>query len=352
MIQPIFSRACSFFFIIFLIVITVLATPSLNGSASVGNSAQPERQNVWFVDFDDDTSMVLGPGTDQAYTAGFRIGSMSEQFRHSSWAQHLPFYKPNESAKFTSGLIVAQQIYTPDNSHVSEPIIDDRPYAAWLYVGMTSQWMTANSSELLEFDLGFVGPRAEGGFAQNSVHRLIGDELAQGWGNQIHNEPTVQSYYQTRLKHRDAFAQHDRLHSDLISYYGAALGNVAVKAHAGVMIRVSGGELSEDFGPTRVTSEEGDTYIPFSLGAFREHDLTFFVSARVTGIARNIFLDGNTFNASHHVTKIPIVATSEVGLTKQWPMWSLTWRYVTNTPDFAEKPELNSFAALSLAHFY
>lgn len=319
--------------------------------SNADEAAEP-RQHAWLIDFDDDTEFIFGPGTDQAYTGGYRFAYLSEEKSRPRWLKSTFIDPADEAFKATSGYLIGQQLYTPDNIHTSEPIANDRPYAAWLYLGLTSTYMTSRKSHLLEFDIGYVGPRAEGGAVQNGVHRVIGNEPAQGWANQIRNEPTLQLYYQMREKHRDFFSASSWHDLDVIPYYGMAIGNVAVKAHAGAFIRFSFGELPPDFGPTRANSEDGDSFVPLGTGDNHSHAIAFFAGVRLTAVGKNIFLDGNTFRASPRVTKFPLVAMSDVGLGKQWQTWSLVWRYVTYSPEFAENPEFNSFASITLMHSY
>jgi len=319
---------------------------------SKADEIEPPKQHAWLIDFDDDTEFILGPGTDQAYTGGYRIAFLSDEQKRPWWLKHSFIDQNEENFKATSGLILGQQLYTPDNIHTNLPQPNDRPYAAWLYGGLTSTYMTHAKSHLLEFDFGFVGSRAEGGFVQNEVHQLIGNPPAQGWAHQVRNEPILQLYYQMRQKRRDFFPLSPDHDVDVIPYYGMAFGNVAVKAHAGIFIRYSPGELPKDFGPTRVTSEDGDTFMPSDDGGHKETKIFWFAGARLTAVALNIFLDGNTFRSSPRVTKFPIVAMSDVGVGKNWRTWSLVWRYVTYSPEFAENAAFNSFAALTLTHFY
>ena len=55
--------------------------------------------------------------------------------------------------------------------------------------------------DTLQVDLGVIGPAAGGEFVQNNFHRLIGVARANGWANQLHNEPTIGSGFRAALAH-------------------------------------------------------------------------------------------------------------------------------------------------------
>ncbi len=54
--------------------------------------------------------------------------------------------------------------------------------------------------DTLQLDLGVIGPAAGGEFVQNNFHNLIGVDPAYGWGNQLHNEPTVGLTFERRWR--------------------------------------------------------------------------------------------------------------------------------------------------------
>jgi hypothetical protein len=75
-----------------------------------------------------------------------------------------------------------------------------------------------------------------------------------------------------------------------------------------------------------------------------------FIGGQVNAVAHNIFLDGNTFRHSPHVTKYPVTLENEFGFGAQLHRWSYVWRFVTRSPEFKEKREFNSFASISITY--
>src|SRR3546814_17784538 len=97
---------------------------------------------------------------------------------------------------------------------------------------------------------------------------------------------------------------------DVTPHLGAALGNVYTYGAGGLTLRF-GEDLPDDYGPPRIRPAlPGSDY-------FRPTDdfgWYFFAGAEGRIVARNIFLDGNTFKDSHSVDKRPLVADLQAGL--------------------------------------
>jgi lipid A 3-O-deacylase len=85
--------------------------------------------------------------------------------------------------------ILGQSIFTPQNHLVSDPSLNDRPYAGWLYTGLNLiQDVDAQQLTSLELLGGIVGPWALGRQVQNNAHAFFGEQLARGWNHQLGNE--------------------------------------------------------------------------------------------------------------------------------------------------------------------
>lgn len=300
---------------------------------------------------ENDSRDLGGPGSDNAYSSGFRFSYIIASEDTPTWATSLveapqgldPAFKTDYS---NFGVSLGQQIYTPNDIRDSALIASDRPYAAWLYVGFMAHFKNENRSHVFELDLGVVGPEAQGEKFQNEYHRIIGKYFADGWHHQIATEPTVQLVYQQRQKFVEMKTGNRNRYFDAIPYYGAGLGNVAVDAHVGGVLRF-GSYIPDDFGPKRASNSEGDTFIePSASPAFFVYG---FAGGRGSGILKNIFLDGNTFRQSHRVTRIPFVIETEIGVASGWKGWNLAWRFVSRSPEFTERTVYNSFASISIS---
>ena len=208
---------------------------------------------------------------------------------------------PVSSVTRRFGISIGQNIYTPQDTDTSAPIHNDRPYAAWLYASfaLQSTYKRVDPRTLkdvpvrldtLALDVGLVGPAAGGEFVQNNFHKLIGDATANGWANQLHNEPTIDLTFERRWRTNHGVVFEDpKLEYDVIPRIGATVGNVVTYASAGGTVRI-GKDLQDDFGPTRARPA-----LPGSEGFIGEgFGWYFFLGAGGEAVARNMFLDGNT----------------------------------------------------------
>lgn len=307
------------------------------------------------VTVENDTKNVGGPGSDQAYSNGLRLSYVYARDHIPFWApkfvtEHSYLRKALAEAQANFGVGLNHQFFTPNNTQLAQLQRGDRPYAAWLNIAFSVNVKDDFRSQNLELSLGTIGPAAMGESVQNGFHRLIGTDFAQGWGTQINNEPAVQLSYQQRI-HFLSFRNGLGPWFDLIPIFGGGLGNVFVGLHSGMIARV-GINLPDDFGPARPSSGESTSFVsPTSIAEDPKPSYYLFAGARGNAVARNIFLDGNTFRPSHRVTKYPFTAETEAGVGIQIMPVSLVWRFVVRSPDFEENSGFNSFASVGLTYF-
>src|SRR6185436_13255600 len=110
----------------------------------------------------------------------------------SSWLPALGFEV--EAQKF--GIALSQEIYTPEDLHATTVVLDDRPYAGWLYATGTLQRRGRMARglpvmESLRLDAGVIGPESLAEETQKSWHGTA----PQGWDNQLKTEPGINLRY-------------------------------------------------------------------------------------------------------------------------------------------------------------
>lgn len=321
-------------------IATLLPTPA-NTQAREGQSIS--------VTIENDSKRIGGPGVDQAYSNGLHVSYVYARDQVPKWApkslaesQMLRDELHASTANF--GLAFNHQIFTPNNIHVSSLQTGDRPYAAWLNVAFSILLKNPRRSQSIELSLGTIGPAALGEQTQNSFHRKIGTERAEGWGNQLRNEPTLQLSYQQRLRFIELRSK-SGTYFDLVPMIGAGLGNVLVGVHSGILARL-GFDLPNDIGPSRPSGADSETFVAPVSNQATHASYYIFAGVRGNAVARNIFLDGNTFQPSHHVTKYPFTFETEVGVATLIHPVGFVWRFVVRSPDFEENSGFNSFASV------
>jgi hypothetical protein len=79
--------------------------------------------------------------------------------------------------------------------------------------------------------------------------------------------------------------------------------------------------------------------------------LSWQVFAGVQGraVARNLFLDGNTWEDSASVDRNPYVADFQTGFSVSAGDWRLAYTYVWRTEEFDTQPTRQDFGAIALS---
>lgn len=303
--------------------------------------------------------------TDQNYTNGIRFSWVSpnlESFRHD------PDMPPvinrindrlDRLLGFRKGLTrnvvvsLGQLIYTPETIDATELLVDERPYAGYLYLGFAYHSRTRNRLDTVEVNLGIVGPSALGEQAQDGIHDLRGFDKFKGWDNQLGDEPTLQLVYENK---RRLFRQTLPLglEHDFISHAGGALGNVGIYLNAGGEYRF-GWDLPEDFG-TSAVRPGGDNSAPGKGDIrLRQSDkliygLHGFISVDGRAVGHDIFLDGNTWKDSHSLDKEYFVADLSAGVSFLVGEWKLSFAQVVRTREFRGQPHHHEYGSLTLSY--
>ena len=192
--------------------------------------------------------------------------------------------------------------------------------------------------------LGVIGPGAAGKFVQNEYHRLIGVDEAQGWSNQLRNEPAVNLFYERQWRWI-AETSAGGFGVDAQPHVGAALGNVYTYAAAGLTMRF-GQDLPADWGPARVRPGVPGSAFFHPRAGFGWY---LFAGAEGRAVARDIFLDGNTWEDSQSVDKKPLVADLTAGFAITVNAMRIAYAYVYRTKEFDGQDGADKFASISLS---
>lgn len=328
----------------------------------LGLPAAASDANPWTVNayFEND----LFNETDQNYTNGIRLSWISPDTTSyqndpafPSWLRaanrRLRLLHSNDPAT-EHNLVVSlgQLMFTPDNTRATAPLPDQRPYAGYLYSGIAYHTRSNLRLDVMEIDLGIVGPSARAHEAQNFIHHLRGFDTYNGWDNQLHDEPTVQLLYEQKRRllqtnWRGGFGH------DFIGHAGASLGNVATYLNFGGEYRI-GWDLPDDFGTSAVRAG-GDNSAPGRDGLRRRsgprfYGLHAFLALDARLVARDMFLDGNTLRGSASVDKKAAVADLAAGASFIAGRWKISYARVLRTREFDGQPHPHRYGSISLSY--
>ncbi|MCU0793847.1 MAG: lipid A deacylase LpxR family protein [Opitutaceae bacterium] len=300
-------------------------------------------------------------GTDRHYTNGAKISYLSGDLAtwgadgwRRSFVEMLPFVnRPDAQKNF--GFALGQNIYTPQDTDAIVPDPQDRPYAGWTYVELSFVSKTDTVMDTLSFQVGMIGPHSYADTTQRHVHEWINDSRPNGWEYQLEDELGVNVVYERNWR-LYARALNRTLGFDFIPHLGASLGNVQTHANAGGTVRL-GLNLPSDFG-VKLIRPGGTVPSPIDDTDPRvapDRDWSLFVFASVDGraVARDIFLDGNTWEDSPSVDKEPLVADLSYGAGLIAGRWQLTFAQTCRTREFKNQPEdFNEFGSLNISRAF
>ena len=287
---------------------------------------------------DNDTdAYVPGPGNyDRNYTEGLRVIRFAPPDVLPApvrWlGDRLPGFGAG-GAERQFGLASGQEIYTPDALSTRTPIANDRPYAGWLYVGGILTRRDERVMRSLEVQVGMVGPASHADDVQRWWHHQLGVRQPRGWQYQLHDEPGLVASYQQRWR-----PWGHRRHLDLVPHGGATIGNVHIEGNLGGTVRL-GLPLPDDFGPWRNAP---------ATSARTRFDLYVFARVEGRGVARNLFLDGNTFQPSMRTTRIPFLYETQLGAAARWRRLGFRYTFSYTTHEFRERPASGKYGSFAV----
>jgi hypothetical protein len=274
--------------------------------------------------------------TDRYYTNGIKLGigvpgdTLAELFCHSSKLALAPF--SNEEDRLHFGWFVGNNLYTPKKITIAAPQPNDRPWAAWMYLGGVAQRLNKESGRLdtVEIDVGMVGPPALGEQIQSWGHRLVGASKPLGWANQIPAEPAVVVSYLHKQKIKLGTE-----YLEVIPHAGVSVGNVFTLARAGGIARI--GLNMTGFGPDSI--EPGGATLQNTRNAADPDSRTKFEFYGFAGfdgrlVGRNIFLDGTLFRDSPSVSKRDYVHDLSVGVSMRYQRLRISLTRIRRSEEF------------------
>ncbi|HEY6169888.1 MAG TPA: lipid A deacylase LpxR family protein [Verrucomicrobiae bacterium] len=309
--------------------------------------AEIEPQNASFTLMEENDAFA---GPDRHYTQGIKLSYFHAEghlpFGLSKVVDWLPEWGFRESVGRV-GYDVGQMFYTPGDKLTATVVTNDRPYAGWLYAGLILQrrgigWWEKPMLESLELELGVVGPWSLAQETQDFGHKILKFGNAQGWANQLPNEPGLLLKYSRWLRlpvARAAFFE-----SDFIPHGGVSLGNINTSLRLGGMWRV-GVRLPDDFGTQNIES------LQTAAGSYPRNGRPgwggyVFAGAEGRAVAYNEFLDGSVFHTSHSVAKEAFVGDFQCGAVLVLHHVEIGYLHTFRSKEFVKQTTDDSFGSI------
>lgn len=299
-----------------------------------GAGAAADSVSVWTLQGENDSVGAIGKrsNNDKYYSNGIRVGwtsapalvpDMLKGLATSLWG----------AGETRMSIDVTQQIYTPAATRLRNPPLGDRPYAGVLmgHIGLVQDGTTQSGLDIrssMVLGLGVVGPAAGGQGVQNGFHEMIGQRQLLGWSTQLRNEPLLQ--VTSERTWRLPIASFAGIETDALPSLTASAGNLRVYLQTGAVLRIGQG-LKADFGPAapRPAISGGDFFRNLQPLAWY-----VFLGADGRAVARDLTLEGNTFETSRSVRKVPFVGEIQGGLAVIFHGVRLSYIHRVTTQEF------------------
>ena len=289
----------------------------------------------------------LFAGTDRDYTNGVLfqyIGPANDLPGWAEWASdRLDWLTPAHRWRVSYGL--GQNMYTPQDITLQNPPLDDRPYAGFLYASAGLIGDTGSQLDVIQLDVGVVGEPSLAEQSQKFVHSVIGSPNPEGWGTQLEDEIAFRLLYErTWRAGRKLPIDLFDLAVDVTPHIGGALGTIETYLAGGFSARI-GQDLADDYGPPRVRPALSGP------GFFEDQDgFSWYLFAGLQGraVARDLFVEGNTFTDSRGLDLKRIQGDLQAGLAVQVFRTEVAFTYVLRSPQYVGQTHYSRFGSLNL----
>lgn len=287
-------------------------------------------------------------GSDGGYTSGIRFSYTTSEQNMPLFVRQASSYLPllNGEGKKRLTVALGQTMFTPSDINNPDFIPNDFIYAGWLYGSLGIISDSGSKFDNVILTLGTVGPASQAENTQKIMHKMLGVTNPKGWHHQLKDEPGLILTYERRWREIYAARVFD-FGFDVMPAVGVNLGNILTNAMVGTTFRL-GNDLPADYGPPRIgpTLSGSDFFIPS-----KRFSGYLFSTFELKAVARNIFLDGNTFKDSHSLDKKTMVGSVQLGGTLIYNEMRVSYTHSISSKQFKGQPGSNEqFGGITVSY--
>lgn len=331
-------------------ILRVLTIAWLSLSCSAVSAQEEQGRRFFSVQLENDS---FNNNSDAHYTHGIEV-SLLRITSPPAWLEGMAEWMPFRNSVGSPSMVnyaIGQKIFTPNDKKATGVVVDDRPYAGYLYASAALPSLIVHNDSydygnLFELTLGIVGPSAMAERTQNTIHDMLGNGYAQGWEHQLHDELALGLTYSHIW--RMVWSAPAGLEYGMNQHLTLSLGNVQTYGAAGVLFRL-GDNLRRDLNPPNI--RPGFPGVPYFISKAGV-DWYLFGGYEVRWVGRDIFLDGNTFGGSHSVNKEVVVGDMQYGIVFLHRDLRLAISNMKRTREFTTQQEDSRYMAINLSLRY
>jgi lipid A 3-O-deacylase len=239
----------------------------------------------------------------------------------AAWCTYLIACDPG--SRMLRVVSIGHTIHTPAATGGRTPQPYDRPYAATLHGGLATIVQGTRTRQTLELQLGVVGPAALGEEVQNTLHTLIGQARAQGWGYQVRAQPLVGLGWSRLSRHGPEGAGWDA-----VLRTSVMLGTPVTQAGLGALVRAGS--------PPAAPHWPGESGLAVAGGgAWQVH-----AGVEARAVAANALIDGDPYGYVSRVRREALVGDLLAGAAVAVAGgWALEFTLVLRAVEFSTPVE-------------
>jgi len=257
--------------------------------------------------------------TDNNYSSGSELEWVSEP-------------KMDKDGSFRIGWGMDEIMYTPtDITSKLMPPQSEHPWCGTMSIFREAWTRGDNGDEVrMRYQLGVLGPLAGADFFQTSVHRSIHNDLPQGWGNQLPNEPMMNYYYDRyHLLWNDNI---DKWDADLKAIGGGTAGTTFDNVRVGFQVR-AGYNIPRNSMPggidpkvSKPGEEDDGGFFAYFTGVFQEYNV-----AHNSTVGESFFVQRQP---GQDRTLVPVVGEYKYGFVVGYGELSFTYMLCHRSNEF------------------
>lgn len=259
-----------------------------------------------------DNDLYTSLENDQYYTNGLEL-----------YYRYLGTHKNDKLAKRITEFRIGQYIYNPQSASAADINVNDRPFAGYLFAEAGVNKFFLNEDVLkMNFQVGVVGPEAQGEQVQEGLHNLVGYKKVQGWQYQIHTALGLQAnvFYSRKIlksKFKEKIDFH--LWGDINA------GTIWMGASAGITGRVS---LNSTLAPMCDSALHGAALFR-EKERYQQSEIFLFFSPSINFQEYDATIEGNRFrDRGQNPVTFPILPwrfNGEVGVKWRRQNWNFSY---------------------------
>ncbi len=285
--------------------------------------------------FRSDNDSYLAYGQDRYYTNGLFI-----HFRRATDQEKLT----KKVGKLIWEVEAGQKMYNAQSGQIPTIQDVDRPFAAYLYLGGSLNFLYKNENTLkISLQAGTIGPDAKGEEAQEFMHSTFGFYDLNGWQWQVKNEAGLNA----SINYKHLLHRSDRGNTDFTIDSYANIGNTFAGAGTGLLFRAGILRPLYHSAITESTVSNNSTD-----GDLIDRELFFYARPMLHYVAYDATIEGGLFTKDKGPVTFdvkPLVFSQQAGVIYSKDRWTIDFSLIFKSRELKSvaKPHQYGSAALS-----